>query len=686
MINSIYSKLLLEAQSSPMLLSDLAGLETYISESYSNRSFIELLQNADDAQSTKFLVTNIHNFLIIANNGRVFNSTDIESLCRSASSTKVRGESIGYRGIGFKSVVGIANEIHLISGDFQITFSKELTKNIIPNAINVPLIRIPHPIKIDVASKINEDIERLKEKGYTTFFVFSGVDIQEIKDEYLSFKHTALLFLNNILYVDIKLGAEEEHIQLTVNKISENNKQTFINSSKNKSQWDIFTKDNCSIAFYMENNLIKKLTKSEAIIHAFLPTEDCNGLGVIINADFSTDPSRRHLIYNEATIEAIKSIAELYYELFINNITNKNDSSHEYISALIPYFDIRLTKLTKNNFEKYFSSYLESTCGNSFKNFKLPPQWLNLHDYMKINKGKSKYFVNDKIFEIVGFESLIKFLGGTNENISDLLEIIDYAEISIAGYSQIFAECVKKTLMNVDIPLFKKVHIVFSDNIKCSLEELENNNKIIDANFIQLLNEKGVSENDLRICLKKLSLNKILEQQFNSVNTNNVLKETNFSSKISPNVNSYNKTKWTNIFDENISQRNTTFVAPQKWRSAEENTLILLNNRGFNIKDISKQNIGYDLEGFDPNGNSIYIEVKSLDYIGQKFRMTNNEYAVAQYYNEKYYLALVVQSKETIEINLIKDPINKLILNRQCVQWVWECSEYNYNNPLVFNL
>ena len=58
-MKTIYSNLLKEAQASPMLLSDLAGLETYISESYNNRSFIELLQNADDAGSTKFLVQEI---------------------------------------------------------------------------------------------------------------------------------------------------------------------------------------------------------------------------------------------------------------------------------------------------------------------------------------------------------------------------------------------------------------------------------------------------------------------------------------------------------------------------------------------------------------------------------------------------------------------------------------------------
>ena len=48
--------LLNEAIASPNLLSDLAGLENYIAESYNNRSFIELLQNADDAKATMFKI------------------------------------------------------------------------------------------------------------------------------------------------------------------------------------------------------------------------------------------------------------------------------------------------------------------------------------------------------------------------------------------------------------------------------------------------------------------------------------------------------------------------------------------------------------------------------------------------------------------------------------------------------
>ena len=90
MLNEVRRPLLEEARRSPSLLSDLAGLEQYVAESYDSRSFIELLQNADDAGASRFLVQRTADFLIVANDGRRFSRTDFESLCRSAASSKAR--------------------------------------------------------------------------------------------------------------------------------------------------------------------------------------------------------------------------------------------------------------------------------------------------------------------------------------------------------------------------------------------------------------------------------------------------------------------------------------------------------------------------------------------------------------------------------------------------------------------
>jgi hypothetical protein len=54
------------------------------------------------------------------NNGRPFTANDAEALCRSASSSKTPGDSIGYRGIGFKSLAADASTIEVRSAEFFV--------------------------------------------------------------------------------------------------------------------------------------------------------------------------------------------------------------------------------------------------------------------------------------------------------------------------------------------------------------------------------------------------------------------------------------------------------------------------------------------------------------------------------------------------------------------------------------
>ena len=123
----IQQQFIQEATHSPLLLSDLASMETYIAESYRDRSFIELLQNADDANSKRFIIKRTGHFLIVANDGRLFTENDLIAICRSGASTKKRGgSSIGYRGIGFKSVVNLAERVHIISGELSLNFESPL--------------------------------------------------------------------------------------------------------------------------------------------------------------------------------------------------------------------------------------------------------------------------------------------------------------------------------------------------------------------------------------------------------------------------------------------------------------------------------------------------------------------------------------------------------------------------------
>ena len=685
MNNYIYElreSLIAEAKSSPMLLSDLAGLEAYVSESYNSRSFIELLQNADDAKATSFYVKRSGEYLFVANNGRPFNIKDLESLCRSASSNKVRGTTIGYRGIGFKSVVSFAKEVHLISGDFEITFSKELSKQIVPQAPKVPLIRIPHELDKTIKNVLSDDIKRMQDDGFETIFVFSGVVANQIDEEYTSFANTTLLFLHNIQVIKIDLSKK---VTANIAIIDENEKGRFLRVSTTEaiSNWFVCSNSNCSIAFSMNNGKVSRLSKSDAVIHAFLPTEDSCGLGVVVNGDFSTDPSRRHLIMDETTIKVVSNISKLYASLLKYALDNRDKDT---LDALMPYFDLKLIQLMKQSFEKEFAKEIKEVFGEELSNVKLSPSWLNAEDFAKIMATSNLPCIAPECSDVLGLNDFLRYLGNKPEPVESLIKKVSQAEISVLGYAQIVAAGIKEVLMNHRLASLTTTNLVISDGRLCSFKDINDNEEVIDESYIQLLADNGISENDISQFLRKTGLSKINEILFCDDEDDDFSydddDDDNYDDEESDNPTSFSQ--WYNDASSS-SKKSISNEGIQKWRSAEENTLVALNANGFRLNDVSKQNLGFDLEGSDPNGNNIYIEVKSIDYVGQKFRMTNNEFAAAQYKPNNYYLALVYQNKDSFEISLIKDPINRLNLTRQVVQWVWECSDYEYK-PMKFKL
>lgn len=682
-LSILRNSLITEAKSSPVLLSDLAGLEAYVSESYNSRSFIELLQNADDAKATKFYVKRSGDYLFVANNGRPFNIKDLESLCRSASSNKVRGTTIGYRGIGFKSVVSFAKEVHLISGDFEITFSKELSKQIVPQAPKVPLIRIPHELEKSVKDELADEIRKMQNEGFNTIFIFSGVLANQIDEEYTSFADTTLLFLNSIQVIKIHLT---KIVTANIAIIEKNERGRFLRVSTTEaiSNWFVCSDSTCSIAFSMNKDKVERLTKSEAIIHAFLPTEDSCGLGVVVNGDFSTDPSRRHLIMDDTTIKVISNLTHLYASLLKYALANKDRNM---VDALMPYFDWKLIQLMKQSFEKEFAIKIKNAFGKELSNVRLAPSWLNTEDFSKIMSASNLPYIAPECSDVPGLSDLLKFLGNKPEDVGSLIVKADNAQISVLGCAQILTAGMKETLMNHRLSSLTTTALVMSNGGLCSLKEINDEEGEIDESFIKLMEDNGMSKNDISQFLKKTGLSNINDLLFDEDDDDFYDKEDDYDDLYDDDDKSDNPTSVSQWFNDASSSSKSIVnnEGVQKWRSAEDNTLAALNANGFRLKDVSKQNLGFDLEGSDPNGKTIYIEVKSIDYVGQKFRMTNNEFAAAQYKPSNYYIALVYQNKDTFEISLIKDPINRLNLTRQVVQWVWECSDYEYK-PMKFSI
>jgi hypothetical protein len=139
-------QLIQEHTLAPGLFREMARIETLLAETYRTRVLYELLQNSDDAGSTTVVVDmSDPTRLAWRNNGRAFNEADIEALCRSATSSKKRGDNtIGYRGIGFKAVAALSESVSVTSAGVTLIFDREAAASALNASVeSVPLLRVP---------------------------------------------------------------------------------------------------------------------------------------------------------------------------------------------------------------------------------------------------------------------------------------------------------------------------------------------------------------------------------------------------------------------------------------------------------------------------------------------------------------------------------------------------------------
>ena len=112
---------------------DAVNMLSTVSESIFSRSahfILELLQNAEDAGRTGVEPTGEIEFAIsrdrirVAHNGDPFTEDNVDALCGVRSTKKPELGTLGFLGIGFKSVFKITDCPQIHSGEFHFKFDK----------------------------------------------------------------------------------------------------------------------------------------------------------------------------------------------------------------------------------------------------------------------------------------------------------------------------------------------------------------------------------------------------------------------------------------------------------------------------------------------------------------------------------------------------------------------------------
>lgn len=674
-ITDLQKELLNEAASAPKLFRDLGKVEQYIAESYKTRSFIELIQNADDANSSAFGIYSMDNMLVVANNGRPFTVHDIEAICRSGSSNKSRGGStIGYRGIGFKSVVNLAKRIYIFSDDYKFSFDKEATRQLLPDIPDVPLIRVLHPYDDEKNPlRISSQLDKLAEQeGYTTFFVFCDIDNRIVKQELKDFDHNSLLFLNNICQVICNVASIQREIIVT--KQYRNNQRIIDIKEGNKADtWEIISspKDpRDMIALKIRGDTIIPATPEESVVHSFTPTIEFAGAHIKINGDYSTDPSRKNIDFDEFSQRS-----------FLNTLTLLVDSIVDIVEGKVvrkgfftPF--VNVPNLEGNKFKaKLYKGLTDELNGRklringtrvAFSSLRLRPDWLNYEDYEKICAASFCPISKEMLTTYPELPIFLELVGVKRLYLNETMAAINEAEISVTGAAQITTKIISQH--RFDMTKEKVAEI-------SALKLFPKGNKLVSASEIDSADE--------------------LKKDFVSYLVDHVeaadLKQFISKTEIKPGVTlqaTVAPAAASQILKPSVPPTQSPASAPlsifkatpklQKWRSAEKNAQEYLQamNGVLTVSDVSLANMGYDLEVVLDSGKRIYVEVKSVSSFKEPFKITNNEYSSAHNYGQSYFLAIVIND-DPFHLKLVSDPINTLTFQKQIERWSWLCESYH---------
>ena len=657
-IKKVSSSFIDEALASPRMLEDLASMEKYMSESYDGRTFVELIQNADDADSSRIRVDCIGSTLIVANDGRGFDENDIMAICRSGSSNKQRGKNIGYRGVGFKSATTISTEIIIYSSGAYFTFSKsQCAETLGMSESKVPTVRIPFLFdeeKLD--HRVMLKIEELESDGFKTFFIFRNAMIEKFKEELAGFNSGWLLFLRKISNAEINLPFRNISCKVIRKHVGDDMLVKIVRSNE---QWYITEKDGVSLAFrYDDEKGIIACNAEDAVFHCYLPTMDKTGFPFKVNADFSTDPSRKHIISDEITKNNLEKAGEVFAD-FLLRVTDQKEQNKiaalgllgsrfslgELASKMEQQIDAQLRVkpwVLKNNGER-----------TTVQNVYYLPSWLEQEEKKLLANAQPQIGYNlysDWFY--VGIEKIEKLLSkyGAEEvaqdALRDLLTNPDKANaLSERIVAKIFMYCYRGSF---SVP--GKLGGVY---IPTSAGYL----KISDTSDSNEINPDFVSVLGTMLSPKEKTT---LAEQY-----------TVFSSLKKP----VKAVKKPAAGTGKLPSKQMA-MAVNKWKSPIQNCLAVEVFEGRSGKDVSRKNEDYSIESVDAIGNTSYIAVKQVKTIGDSFALSEKEYAAAQRLGEAYKVFVISLDGEKVEYLYITNPCDTLTLNKTVKEWEFICNTY----------
>jgi len=353
-------------------------------EDYSGRELFELIQNAEDAMHTlseddekKLEIKLIENNLYIANTGEKFSKEGVKSLMLHHNSPKEfsKTELIGYKGLGFRSIIDWTNDIIIYSGGLKIHFDRRYVEKDLVEGENwdkfknhskikekkkkigrypIPILSFPKWIdnkkELSLDPKGQKTLEDLIEEYDTVICLSLRDDVKrEVARKIEKLDKESLLFLKNLkeLKLEIEEDSKDNYRRDWVKDYLKNDneeKRVILQDGLGKEKiWDIKVEQYDIKDYEMDDELqrdknkfevqialpvkksykIKNLEKNNNL-YSYFPTEISFPFPILVHANLDLTGNRNDIVENSINAHILKEIAKKMADVAEEYTTEKN--------------------------------------------------------------------------------------------------------------------------------------------------------------------------------------------------------------------------------------------------------------------------------------------------------------------------------------------------------------------------
>jgi len=286
--------------------------------------------------------------LIVADNGSGFGDEQVRAICGLGRSSKDPRKSIGYKGLGFKSVGEITHRPQIISSEVAFEFDEQRVRDVVQHLVGsidanqrLPVYAFPFEINEANSDQDSSEIGALRQEGFTTILRLpfkAGVNRADVENQLIEcLVPRLLLFLVGIEDLELR-GTKSDFTSVVSREGLEDHYEVLLETNGNIEHWLVYRKwhdiehelveplgdawaevERVQVAFAVPlDSSGRPSTGTLYPIHVYFPTEERTGLPVIVHGDFALQLDRRQLgsnpeamPYNERLLDvAAEFVAE----------------------------------------------------------------------------------------------------------------------------------------------------------------------------------------------------------------------------------------------------------------------------------------------------------------------------------------------------------------------------------------